>query len=524
MLYILHTRLYDSYSGFRESPMDATDTSTLGALLRRPDLHLRLENGEPAALERPVRWVHSSDLADPTPFLSDGQVLLTTGTQFQGPDATSAADYVHRLTARGVAGLGFGTEVVRDGIPPELTAACGGAGLPLFEVPYRTPFIAVARANAEAIAAEAFARRTWALSAQRSIALAALRPDGLGATLAELARQLGTWVGLYDAAGELMREHPGGDVDADTSAALNGEVAAVLRRGARAASSLRIQGRPFTLQTLGRGGHLRGLIAIAAGELDQEGRGVVTAVIAMAGLAFEQHQGLGRARGALRAGLVQSLLTDDPTLARRIARDAWGPLPAAPIVVALTDATAARNSGLAELLELRADERRGAVFFGRADDGVVIVVPADERHAIDEAADRFGARIGVSDPTGYDRFAAAVEQARVARDRGRDAVTTFREVAASGVLSALGPDAPSLAAAELAPLTAHDTAEGSRLVETLRGWLDHDCSHEITAQALGVHRHTVRTRLALAERLLDRDLSSFATRAELWAALRVQPA
>jgi len=301
-------------------------------------------------------------------------------------------------------------------------------------------------------------------------------------------------------------------------------VAAVLRRGARAASALRIAGRPFTLQTLGRGGHLRGVIAIAAGELDQEGRGVVTAVIAMAGLAFEQHQGLGRARGALRAGLVQSLLTDDPTLARRIARDAWGPLPTAPIVVALTDATAARNSGLAELLELRADERRGAVFFGRADDGVVIVVPADERQAIDEAAERFGARIGVSDPGGYDRFAAAVEQARVARDRGRDAVTTFREVAASGVLSALGPEAPSLAAAELAPLTAHDDAEGSRLVETLRAWLDHDCSHEVTAQALGVHRHTVRTRLALAERLLDRDLGSFATRAELWAALRVQQA
>lgn len=506
--------------------MDATDIPTLGALLRRPDLHLRLENDDvsPDVLDRPVRWVHSSDLADPTPFLSDGQVLLTTGTQFQGREATSAEDYVQRLTARGVAGLGFGTEVVRDGIPPELVAACRAAGLALFEVPYRTPFIAVARANAEAIAAEAFARRTWALSAQRAIALAALRPDGLGATLAELARQLDTWVGLYDAAGELMREHPGGDLDAETAGALSHEVAAVLRRGARAASSLRIEGRPFTLQTLGRGGHLRGLIAIAAGELDQEGRGVVTAVIAMAGLAFEQHQGLGRARGALRAGLVQSLLTDDPTLARRIARDAWGPLPSAPVVIALTDAAAARSGGLAELLELRAEERRGAVFFGRADDGVVIVVPAGERQAIDEAAERFGARIGVSAPTGYDRFAAAVEQARVARDRGRDAVTTFGEVAASGVLSALGPDAPTLAAAELAPLTAHDAAEGSRLVETLRAWLDHDCSHEATAQSLGVHRHTVRTRLAVAERLLERDLGSFATRAELWAALRVQRA
>ena len=39
------------------------------------------------------------------------------------------------------------------------------------------------------------------------------------------------------------------------------------------------------------------------------------------------------------------------------------------------------------------------------------------------------------------------------------------------------------------------------------------------AQALGVHRHTVRSRVALAERLLGRDLSGFHARADLWAAL-----
>ena len=93
-----------------------------------------------------------------------------------------------------------------------------------------------------------------------------------------------------------------GGLDAATAAGLRVEVDAVLRRGARAGSSLRLGDTPFTLQTLGRGGHLRGVIAMAAGDLDQEGRGVVTAVIAMAGLALEQHQGLSRARGALRAG------------------------------------------------------------------------------------------------------------------------------------------------------------------------------------------------------------------------------
>ncbi|MFE7846603.1 PucR family transcriptional regulator [Microbacterium sp. NPDC057407] len=501
------------------------DNPTLRALLSRSDLRLSLtgeDHLEPGTLDQAVRWVHSSDLSDPTPFLSEGLVLLTTGRQFQdAPDDPGAyRAYVHRLAARGVVGLGFGTEVVRDGIPPALVEACRSERMPLFEVPYRTPFIAVARANAEAIAAQAYARRSWALAAQRAIALAALRPDGLGATVAELARQLDTWVGMYDAAGELSREHPADGLDAATAEALGREVAGVLNRGARAGSSLRIDGTPFSLQTLGRGGHLRGVIAIAASDLDQEGRGVVTAVIAMAGLALEQQQGLSRARGALRAGLVQTLMADDPALARRIARELSGPLPAAPVEVAVTDAAASRTDAIAELLELRVDEKRGSLFFGRGDDGLVLVVPAGDRSVIDEVAERFGVRIGVSEPTGYDGFAAAVGQALVARERGSAPVTSFAEVGRAGVLSALTDEARALARAELAPLTDHDAHEGTRLVETLQVWLEHDCSHEASARALGVHRHTVRTRLALAERVLGRDLTSFATRAELWAALR----
>ncbi len=506
--------------------MDASDAPTLRALLARRDLKLSLavDDVEPAALDRAIRWVHSSDLVDPTPFLSEGLVLLTTGTQFPHGDGGDSPEayhfYVQRLAARGVVGLGFGTEVVRAGIPPALVDACRTERMPLFEVPYRTPFIAVARANAEAIAAEAYARRSWALAAQRAIALAALRPDGLGATVAELAKQLDTWVGMFDAAGELAREHPAGGLGHETADALQREVTGVLHRGARAGSSLRIGETPFTLQTLGRGGHLRGVIAIAAGDLDQEGRVVVTAVIAMAGLALEQQQGLTRARSALRAGLVQSLMAGDPALARRTSRELWGPLPSAPVVVGVTDAAAARVDGIAELLELWADERRGALFFGRGDDGLVLVVPAGDLSGVEELAERFDVHIGISDPTAYDGFAAAVGQARVARDRGAGPVTAFAEVSRGGVLSAFTDEARSLARAELEPLYAHDAAQGTRLVETLRVWLDEDCSHEATAQALGVHRHTVRTRLALLERVLGRDLSSFATRAELWAALR----
>lgn len=501
---------------------------TLRALLGRRELRLRLAGEEddlpPGALDRATRWVHSSDLDDPTPFLADDLVLLTTGTQFPAGIRYPFDTYVRRLVDRGVAALGFGTEVARDGIPPGLAAACRRANLPLFEVPYDTPFIAVARANAEAVAAQAYARRSWALSAQRAIALAALRPDGLDATIAELARQLDTWVGMYDAAGELVREHPAGSLTADASAVLRTEVDAVLRRGARAGSSLRSDTDAFTLQTLGRGGSLRGVLAIAASELDQAGRDVVTAVIAMAGLALEQHQRLSRARTALRSGMVRSLLTGDPALARQISRDVWGPLPAAPVVVAVADAAGPRTHALIDVLELRADERHGALLYGTLDDDVVIVVPASAAATLEEIPARFALRLGVSEPAGYADVARALDQARAARGRAAaPGIVRFEEVQARGILSALSAgQASTVAAAYLDPLREHDRAHGARLEETLRAWVVADGSNDAAATALGVHRHTVRTRLAAAERILGVDLSSFAARAELWAALHLE--
>jgi len=59
-------------------------TVTLDAVLARRELQLRLVWADEAAGARPWGWVHSSDLTDPTPFLSPGDALLTTGTQWRG--------------------------------------------------------------------------------------------------------------------------------------------------------------------------------------------------------------------------------------------------------------------------------------------------------------------------------------------------------------------------------------------------------------------------------------------------------
>ncbi|WP_313362642.1 PucR family transcriptional regulator [Microbacterium sp.] len=489
--------------------MAPADPSTLSALLRRRDLDLRLVSTATdlpdGALDRPLRWVHSSDLADPTPFLAEDLVLLTTGTQFD--DAEAIAPYVVRLAERGVLGLGFGTDVHRSGTPEELIAACADQGIPLFEVPYRTPFIAVARAHSEAIAAQAYARRTWALDTQRALALAALRPRGLEAIITELGRRLGAWAGMFDAAGDLIVAHPRDALSATVREGLGTRVQEILDRGLEAGQSLTLDAHTFMLFTVGRGGHLRGVLAVAADALDQEARAVVTSVIAMAGLAREQSEQLARGRRRLHTQLLRSLLGDDPGLARRV----LGSLPPAPVVVAVTGDAPAEP--LLDWWERRRVEHGTPAFLADSEDGVVICVSAADEALLDDAASRFSARVGVS---------RAHAQALIAlRQPGTSGAVRYADTVGSSLLTALATDEARLVAeSRLAPLREHDAAHGTALEHALRTWLDHDTRAEQAAAALGIHRHTLRSRVSHAGALLGVDLTTFPARAEVWALLQ----
>ena len=523
---------------------------TLRSLLSSRELALTLLTPEaalpPESLDAPIEWVHSSDLADPTPFLSNGQVLLTTGTQFEAGASASAApstdldpelalSYVRRLQNTGIAGLGFGTEVVRAGTPETLVDACVQLGLPLFEVPYRTPFIAVARTAADMAAEERFARRSWSLGAQRAIALAALRPDGLSASLEELSHQLGHWVALFNTDGALDRVFPSGAPAASSAGfeAVHREAARLLQRGQRASSNITVAGDAITLQTLGRRDKLRGVLALGGStELDQASNEVVTAVIALAGLALEQNHALDAGRSELRAGLLRALRQGDVELVRSVTAEVWGALPTEPVQIAVVDASTAQLDAITEHLEARVAEAPRSVFFGQNDGTLVLCLGSRGTALLTALSARFGVEVGLSDPAAYADFEHGFAQAQQALAHGRSkgssgapGITAFSELAREGVLSYLSTtDAAAIGFSVLQPLRNHDEATGSELLRTLRVWLEQNGQLDAAAQLLGVHRHTVRARIAHAEKLLERDLSSFGERAELWAALLVTDA
>ncbi|MFC9092725.1 PucR family transcriptional regulator [Streptomyces sp. NPDC057072] len=102
----------------------------LRALLNTDALGLRLLGGEDE-LERTVRGVMTTDLKDPSRYLSGGELVLT-GLAWRH-DAADSEPFVRILAGAGVAGLAAGEAELGD-IPEDLVVACVRHRLPLFAV------------------------------------------------------------------------------------------------------------------------------------------------------------------------------------------------------------------------------------------------------------------------------------------------------------------------------------------------------------------------------------------------------
>ncbi|MCZ4606901.1 PucR family transcriptional regulator ligand-binding domain-containing protein, partial [Streptomyces sp. Lzd4kr] len=175
-----------------------TPPVALSALLAREDLGLRQIAG-PKDTNTVIHWAHTSEMADPYPYLLGGELLLSAGVHI--PEAAGSGtyfdDYVSRIVAAGGAALGFGLAPVHDTVPRALVEACDTYELPLLEVPPQTTFSGVARAVWQLMAQARHAELRRVTEAQQSLAAAASRPDPVRAVLRQLAQRVGGWAVLY---------------------------------------------------------------------------------------------------------------------------------------------------------------------------------------------------------------------------------------------------------------------------------------------------------------------------------------
>ncbi|MET0843632.1 MAG: helix-turn-helix domain-containing protein, partial [Mycetocola sp.] len=310
------------------------------------------------------------------------------------------------------------------------------------------------------------------------------------------------------------------------------EAERLIGRGQRSSSTISDEAGQVTLQTLGRRGALRGVLVLAGdAPLDAADQTVVTSVIALTGLALEQNRELSRARGRLRSGLFQTLLEGNVALVRRIARQMGGELPPEPVRFVAFEPTGASRDALFSDLEARDTEFAGDLFFAASDGRVVVGASADAAGDLATELSRVHhLAAGVSDPLHWTETAAGVGQATQAlgtalRETGGDAapVVVFSEVAERG-LAALLPhtDAVEIARALLKPVREHDAENGTDLITDVRTWLEHNGQWDPAARSLDIHRHTLKSRVALVERLTGRSLATVDARTNLWLALQLE--
>ncbi|WP_405561136.1 PucR family transcriptional regulator [Streptomyces sp. NBC_01180] len=480
-----------------------TSPVQLSALLARRDLGLRQVAGPPAGEDdgAAVSWVHTSEMADPYPYLLGGELLLTAGVQLaDDPDR-----YAARVVAAGGAALGFGLAPVYDTVPDALAAACDRHGLPLVEVPTRTPFTAVARAVWGLMAEARHHELRRVTQAQQGLAAAAARPDPVPAVLRQLATRLGGRAVLLAADGTVLQA-AGREPEPGAREAL-ATLARVVRPGAQpypspapGAGPAGPRPAPASATDTAGSAHLaayavaggEGLVLGVATTSREPGDHTIAGVaVVLLSLLTADRQGADEA--ARSSALVRLLLGSAPA-------DVAPLLGAGPWTVVHAHGTGSPPALGSPLVDTSADPVR-------------ILLPADR-----EVTRHPGWTLGLSAPAALRDLPAADAQAGRALRHAEATRAPLSRHGATGLAALLDPsEAAAHARTLLAPL---GDPPPPALLDTLRTWLALHGSWDRTAVAMSIHRNTVRQRIGRCATLLGSDLDDMDVRTELWVALR----
>jgi purine catabolism regulator len=451
-------------------------------------------------LSNDVRWLHVSELPDPTAWLEGGELLLTTGLGV-GDLASTQRDYLRRLSEHRLAGLAFGLGFGFATVPPALVEEADRVGFPVLAVPYEVPFIAITKAAFTHLANEELDRVTQALEVHERLAQAVLDGRGVPALLTILCDRLGCSLALVDESGRVVGERHHGrrvrfDGGLELPVVVHGEKA-VLR-------AARERGRFSDYDRLVL--H-HGQTALAF-ELSRR-RAVSAAELRLAGDLLEdlEHDRLDEREVARRMGAF--------------GLDAARPY-AALVAVPQSDATGERvRAAVARELDARGVRYLSAT---RLDRAAFLLEAEDESTTLELAAAIVEAepdsRIGVGRPARGPGLGRSLLEARAALDAGTGPVSSYQDLGSLELLLGL-PDAAleAFVARVLGP-----AADSAPLLESLRALLDSGCRWSEAAGRLGVHRHTLRYRMERLREQTGRHPDSPAQRMELWLAVKAAQA
>jgi DNA-binding PucR family transcriptional regulator len=168
-------------------------------LLDVPGLGLRLLT-DVSGVDRVIRHVYTTDLPDPSRYLTPGDLVLTGMIWCREPG--DADRFVRALARADVGVLGAG-EALGE-VKPEVIQACGRHGITLLAVPAETSFAAVTEEVGRRLNGDRATAMTRVLGRRRLLLSAVAEGAGLDAMFRLMGREIGAECWLLTATGRVV--------------------------------------------------------------------------------------------------------------------------------------------------------------------------------------------------------------------------------------------------------------------------------------------------------------------------------
>ncbi|MFJ7420839.1 PucR family transcriptional regulator [Streptomyces uncialis] len=217
----------------------------LRALLDTDALGLRLLGGEDE-LDRTVRGVMTTDLRDPSRYLSGGELVLTGLAWRRGP--ADSEPFVRILAGAGVVALAAGEAELGE-VPEDMVRACARHRLPLFAVNERVAFATITEHVVRQVSGERAGDLAAVVDRHRRLMTSGPAGGGPDAVLDLLGSDLDlrAWV-LSPTGRRIAGPHgPGRDLPGQTRTELAAAHLAAVRGGRRGPHRTAVGGTTYSL-------------------------------------------------------------------------------------------------------------------------------------------------------------------------------------------------------------------------------------------------------------------------------------
>ncbi|MDF9816335.1 PucR family transcriptional regulator [Streptomyces sp. SPB162] len=553
----------------------------LRALLDTDVLGLRLLGGEDE-LDRTVRGVMTTDLRDPSRYLTGGELVLT-GLAWRH-EAADSERFVRILASAGVAGLAAG-EAELGSIPDDLVAACFRHRLPLFAVDENVAFASITEHVVRQVSTERAGDLAAVVDRHRRLMSSGPAGGGPDAVLDLLGTDLDLRAWVLSATGRQIAgsEHP---LPTAVRAELAGAHLAAMRTARPSPHRTSIvsggAANTYSLFPIRTGGTVPAADVRAtllsdwflavdadAGDWAAERLDLLQGVTQLIAVERDRHDAARTVRRRLAHEVLELVQAGSPPaeIAARlrvaapvlvpglasaphwqvvVARVDWsdGEVPAGPAAQKLLE------EALVDPAAIGPDPTDRIAVAHAGDEAVALVPlppadPSDNGFSDDWRADGLldtlrgplsrgladdgRLTIGVSATVhSAEGLRGALEEARHARRvaaarPGRVCVAGHEELASHVLLLPFVPDdvRRAFTARLLDPLRAYDRRHRAELIPTLEAFLECDGSWTRCATRLHLHVNTLRYRIGRIEQLTGRDLARLEDKLDFFLALRM---